>query len=91
LEIISRQPGLVLELEHLKIETRLIDEKSANAMGAYVTESQLIFFFFPDNFCCDWKEKNSGITASDTLHVGRFPRYIDIRLFRSKIYVGTAL
>ena len=30
--------GLVLELEHLKIETRLIDEKFANAMGEYVTE-----------------------------------------------------
>jgi hypothetical protein len=26
-----------LELEHLKIETRLIDEKLANAMGEYVT------------------------------------------------------
>ena len=25
--------GLVLELEHLKIETRLINEKFANAMG----------------------------------------------------------
>ena len=30
--------GLVVELEHLKIETRLIDEKFANAMGEYVTE-----------------------------------------------------
>ncbi len=32
--------GLVVELEHLKIETRLtwlIDEKFANAMGQYVT------------------------------------------------------
>jgi len=29
---------LVVELEHLKIETRLIDEKFANAMGEYVTE-----------------------------------------------------
>ena len=29
---------LKLELEHLKIETRLIDEKFANAMGEYVTE-----------------------------------------------------
>jgi hypothetical protein len=28
---------LVVELEHLKIETRLIDEKFANAMGEYVT------------------------------------------------------
>ena len=28
----------VVELEHLKIETRLIDEKSANAMGEYVTQ-----------------------------------------------------
>ena len=28
--------GLVVELEHLKIETRLIDEKFANAMGEYV-------------------------------------------------------
>jgi hypothetical protein len=26
-----------VELEHLKIETRLIDEKFANAMGEYVT------------------------------------------------------
>jgi hypothetical protein len=26
-----------LELEHLKIETRLIDEKFANAMGEYET------------------------------------------------------
>ncbi len=30
--------GLVVEVEHLKIETRLIDEKFANAMGEYVTE-----------------------------------------------------
>ena len=30
--------GLVVELEHLKIETRLIDEKSVNAMGEFVTE-----------------------------------------------------
>jgi hypothetical protein len=29
--------GLVVELEHLKIETRLIDEKFANTMGDYVT------------------------------------------------------
>jgi hypothetical protein len=29
--------GLVVELEHLKIETRLIDEKFAHAMGEYVT------------------------------------------------------
>jgi hypothetical protein len=29
--------GLVVELEHLKIETRLIHEKFANAMGEYVT------------------------------------------------------
>jgi hypothetical protein len=28
---------LVVELEHLKIETRLIDEKFVNAMGEYVT------------------------------------------------------
>jgi hypothetical protein len=28
---------LVVELEHLKIETRLIDENFANAMGEYVT------------------------------------------------------
>ncbi len=29
--------GLVAELEHLKIETRLINEKFANVMGEYVT------------------------------------------------------
>ena len=29
--------GLFGGLEHLKIETRLIDEKFANAMGEYVT------------------------------------------------------
>ncbi len=29
--------GLVVELEHLKIDTRLINEKFANAMGEYVT------------------------------------------------------
>ena len=28
--------GLVVELEHLKIETRLTDEKFANTMGEYV-------------------------------------------------------
>ena len=28
--------GLVVELEHLKMETRLIDEKFANAMGEYI-------------------------------------------------------
>ncbi len=27
----------LVELEHLEIETRLIDEKFANAMGEYVT------------------------------------------------------
>jgi hypothetical protein len=30
--------GLVLELEHLKIGTRLIDEKFVKTMGEYVTE-----------------------------------------------------
>ena len=30
--------GLVVELEHLKIETRLIDEKFANELGEYVTQ-----------------------------------------------------
>ena len=30
--------GLVVELEHLKIETRLIAEKFPNAMGEYVTQ-----------------------------------------------------
>jgi hypothetical protein len=30
--------GLIVELEHLKIETRLIDEKFVNVMGEYVTE-----------------------------------------------------
>jgi hypothetical protein len=30
--------GLVVELEHLKIETRLTIEKFANSMGEYVTE-----------------------------------------------------
>jgi len=29
--------GLVVELEHLKIETRLTDEKFASVMGEYVT------------------------------------------------------
>jgi hypothetical protein len=29
--------GLVVELEHLEIETRLIDEKFVNTMGEYVT------------------------------------------------------
>ena len=29
--------GLVVELEHLKIETRLINEKFVNTMGEYVT------------------------------------------------------
>jgi hypothetical protein len=29
--------GMVVELEHLKIETRLIDEKFANTIGEYVT------------------------------------------------------
>jgi len=30
--------GLVVELEHIKISTRLIDEKFVNTMGEYVTE-----------------------------------------------------
>jgi hypothetical protein len=30
--------GLALELEHLKIETRLTIEKFASVMGEYVTE-----------------------------------------------------
>ncbi len=30
--------GLIVELEHLKIETRLIDEKFVNVIGEYVTE-----------------------------------------------------
>jgi hypothetical protein len=29
--------GLIVELEHQTIETKLIDEKFANAMGEYVT------------------------------------------------------
>jgi hypothetical protein len=29
--------GLVVEVEHLKIETRLIDEKFAKVMGEYLT------------------------------------------------------
>ncbi len=29
--------GLTVELEHLKIETRLMNEKFANVMGEYVT------------------------------------------------------
>jgi hypothetical protein len=33
---------LVVELEHLKIETRLIDEKFANVMGEYVTDLEVI-------------------------------------------------
>ena len=33
-----RDTGLVVELEHLEIETRLIDEKFANAMGEYVMQ-----------------------------------------------------
>jgi hypothetical protein len=28
--------GLIVELEHLQIETRLIDEKFVNVMGEYV-------------------------------------------------------
>ncbi len=35
---VSDTLGLVVQLEHLKIETRLIDEKFANTMGEYVTE-----------------------------------------------------
>jgi hypothetical protein len=31
-----------VELEHLEIETRLIDEKFANAMGEYVTQLEVI-------------------------------------------------
>ena len=30
--------GMVVELEHLKIETRLIDATFANVMGEYVTQ-----------------------------------------------------
>jgi hypothetical protein len=30
-----------VELEHLEIETRLIDEKFANAMGEYVLSTEL--------------------------------------------------
>ncbi len=30
--------GLAVELEHLKIETRLTNEKLASVMGEYVTE-----------------------------------------------------
>ena len=36
-ESILAYTGLLGGLEHLKIETRLIDEKIANAMGEYVT------------------------------------------------------
>ncbi len=31
-------PRLVVELEHLKIETRLIDEMFASEMGEYVSD-----------------------------------------------------
>jgi hypothetical protein len=34
--------GLVVELEHLKMETRLINEKFANAMGEYVWSQRVI-------------------------------------------------
>jgi hypothetical protein len=57
--------GLVLELEHLKIETRLIDEKFANAMGEYVTladvgtgcstfSGEIGFFCFPKCWVTCW-------------------------------------
>ncbi len=36
---------MVVELEHLKIETRLIDEKVANAMGEYVTVSLSVVYY----------------------------------------------
>jgi hypothetical protein len=39
--------GLVLELEHLKIETRLISEMFANAMGECANSVALMFLFFP--------------------------------------------
>ena len=35
--------GLVVELEHLKIETRLIDEKFVNVMGEYVTQMLQVY------------------------------------------------
>ncbi len=35
---VSHTLGLVVELEHLKIETRLTIEKFASVMGEYVTE-----------------------------------------------------
>jgi hypothetical protein len=34
--------GLVVELEHLQIETRLINEKFTKAMGEYVTDLEVI-------------------------------------------------
>jgi hypothetical protein len=33
--------GLVLELEHRKIETRLISERFANAMGCFIFEQNI--------------------------------------------------
>jgi hypothetical protein len=33
---------LVVELEHLQIETRLINEKFTKAMGEYVTDLEVI-------------------------------------------------
>jgi hypothetical protein len=41
--------GLVVELEHLKIETRLIDEKFANAMGSLGCGGAY--------FNCNWNKK----------------------------------
>ena len=38
--------GLTVELQHLKIETRLTIDKFASAMGEYVTESCDIFFIY---------------------------------------------
>ena len=42
--------GLVVELEHLKVETRLIDEKFANAMGEYVTDMLPLSSLFNASF-----------------------------------------
>ncbi len=36
--------GLVLELEHLKIETRLISERFANAMGEWRLKASVVYY-----------------------------------------------
>jgi hypothetical protein len=70
--------GLVVELEHLKIKTRLTNEKFASVKGECVTEcvtSQKLIFFLQISFFTKSRARNHGASGIDiVLSVSTAPR-----------------